>query len=44
MVADALGHLPLAVEQASAWLEQTGMQPQAYVAELSDPGHPGSWR
>ncbi|HEY2521973.1 MAG TPA: FxSxx-COOH system tetratricopeptide repeat protein [Streptosporangiaceae bacterium] len=35
MVADALGHLPLAVEQASAWLEQTGMQPQAYVAELS---------
>ena len=34
------GHLPLAVEQASAWLEQTGMQPQAYVAELSDPGHP----
>ena len=35
MVADALGHLPLAVEQASAWLEQTGMQPQAYVAELA---------
>jgi tetratricopeptide (TPR) repeat protein len=35
MVADALGNLPLAVEQASAWLEQTGMQPQAYVAELS---------
>jgi tetratricopeptide (TPR) repeat protein len=35
MVADALGHLPLAVEQASAWLEQTGMQAQAYVAELN---------
>jgi hypothetical protein len=35
MVADALGHLPLAVEQASAWLEQTGMQPQAYVAEIN---------
>ena len=35
MVADALGHLPLAIEQASAWLEQTGMQPQAYVAELN---------
>ena len=35
MVADALGNLPLAVEQASAWLEQTGMQPQAYVAELA---------
>jgi tetratricopeptide (TPR) repeat protein len=35
MVADALGHLPLAVEQASAWLEQTGMQPRAYVAELA---------
>jgi tetratricopeptide (TPR) repeat protein len=35
MVADALGNLPLAVEQASAWLEQTGMQPRAYVAELA---------
>jgi tetratricopeptide (TPR) repeat protein len=35
MVADALGHLPLAVEQASAWLEQTGMQPHAYVAEIN---------
>jgi len=34
-VADALGHLPLAVEQASAWLEQTGMTAQAYVTELS---------
>ena len=34
-VADALGHLPLAVEQASAWLEQTGMTAQAYVAELT---------
>jgi tetratricopeptide (TPR) repeat protein/CO dehydrogenase nickel-insertion accessory protein CooC1 len=35
MVADALGYLPLAVEQASAWLEQTGMEPRAYVAELA---------
>jgi cellulose biosynthesis protein BcsQ len=35
MVAEALGHLPLAVEQASAWLEQTGMQAQAYVMELA---------
>jgi tetratricopeptide (TPR) repeat protein len=35
VVADALGHLPLAIEQASAWLEQTGMQPKAYVAELN---------
>ena len=35
MVADALGNLPLAVEQASAWLEQTGMEPSAYVAELA---------
>jgi tetratricopeptide (TPR) repeat protein len=35
MVVEALGNLPLAVEQASAWLEQTGMQAQAYVAELS---------
>jgi cellulose biosynthesis protein BcsQ/tetratricopeptide (TPR) repeat protein len=34
-VADALGDLPLAIEQASAWLEQTGMPAQAYVAELS---------
>ena len=34
-VADALGHLPLAVEQASAWLEQTGMTANAYVAELT---------
>jgi cellulose biosynthesis protein BcsQ/tetratricopeptide (TPR) repeat protein len=34
-VAEALGHLPLAVEQASAWLEQTGMQARVYVAELA---------
>src|SRR5262249_50384141 len=34
-VADALGHLPLAVEQASAWLEQTGMPAQAYVEQLA---------
>jgi tetratricopeptide (TPR) repeat protein/CO dehydrogenase nickel-insertion accessory protein CooC1 len=34
-VAEALGHLPLAVEQASAWLEQTGMTAQAYVEELT---------
>ena len=34
-VADALGHLPLAVEQASAWLEQTGMSANAYVTELT---------
>jgi len=34
-VADALGHLPLAVEQASAWLEQTGMPAQVYVEELA---------
>jgi CO dehydrogenase nickel-insertion accessory protein CooC1 len=33
-VADALGHLPLAVEQASAWLEQTGMPARAYVEQL----------
>ena len=35
MVADALGHLPLAVEQASAWLEQTGMQPRPTWRELA---------
>jgi MinD-like ATPase involved in chromosome partitioning or flagellar assembly len=34
-VADALGHLPLAVEQASAWLEQTGMPARVYVEELA---------
>jgi cellulose biosynthesis protein BcsQ len=34
-LADALGHLPLAVEQASAWLEETGMSAQAYVEQLS---------
>jgi MinD-like ATPase involved in chromosome partitioning or flagellar assembly len=34
-VADALGHLPLAVEQASAWLEQTGMPAKAYVEQLA---------
>jgi CO dehydrogenase nickel-insertion accessory protein CooC1 len=34
-VADALGHLPLAVEQASAWLEQTGMPARAYVEQLA---------
>ncbi len=34
-VAEALGDLPLAVEQASAWLEQTGMPAQVYVGELT---------
>ena len=34
-VAEALGDLPLAIEQASAWLEQTGMPAQSYVEELS---------
>jgi cellulose biosynthesis protein BcsQ len=34
-VADALGHLPLAVEQASAWLEQTGMPARAYIDQLA---------
>src|SRR6266571_9418707 len=34
-VAEALGDLPLAVEQASAWLEQTGMRAQVYVGELT---------
>jgi hypothetical protein len=33
-VAEALGHLPLAVEQASAWLEQTGMPARAYIEQL----------
>src|ERR1700730_19020730 len=34
---ESLGVLPLAIEQASAWLEQTGMPAQTYVAELSTP-------
>ncbi len=34
-VADALGHLPLAVEQASAWLEETGMPAHVYVDQLA---------
>ncbi len=34
-VADALGQLPLAVEQASAWLEQTGMPARAYIEQLA---------
>jgi CO dehydrogenase nickel-insertion accessory protein CooC1 len=34
-VADALGNLPLAVEQASAWLEQTGMPARAYIEQLA---------
>jgi hypothetical protein len=34
-VADALGNLPLAVEQASAWLEQTGMPARTYVDQLT---------
>jgi len=34
-VAESLGDLPLAIEQASAWLEQTGMPARAYVEELS---------
>src|SRR3984957_18145289 len=34
-VADALGHLPLAVEQASAWLEQTGTPARVYVEQLA---------
>jgi CO dehydrogenase nickel-insertion accessory protein CooC1 len=35
-VAEALGDLPLAIVQASAWLEQTGMPARAYVEELTN--------
>jgi tetratricopeptide (TPR) repeat protein/CO dehydrogenase nickel-insertion accessory protein CooC1 len=35
IIADALGHLPLAIEQASAWLEQTGMPARAYIEQLA---------
>jgi hypothetical protein len=34
-VAEGLRHLPLAVEQASTWLKQTGMPVGAYVEQLS---------
>jgi CO dehydrogenase nickel-insertion accessory protein CooC1 len=34
-VAEALGNLPLAIEQASAWLEQTGMPARTYVEQLA---------
>jgi Tetratricopeptide repeat/TIR domain/AAA domain/NB-ARC domain len=33
-VAEVLGDLPLAIEQAGAWLEQTAMNPDEYVDEL----------
>ena len=33
-VAAALGDLPLAIEQAGAWLEQTGMQAEEYLEQL----------
>jgi tetratricopeptide (TPR) repeat protein len=35
-VADALGDLPLAVEQAAAWLAATGMPVDEYVAQIRD--------
>jgi MinD-like ATPase involved in chromosome partitioning or flagellar assembly len=35
MVAEALGDLPLAIEQAGAWLEETGTPAGAYVDQLS---------
>jgi hypothetical protein len=34
-VAAALGDLPLAIEQAGAWLEQTGMPAATYVEQLA---------
>jgi tetratricopeptide (TPR) repeat protein/CO dehydrogenase nickel-insertion accessory protein CooC1 len=34
-VAEALGDLPLAIEQASAWLEETGTPARAYVDQLA---------
>lgn len=34
LVAAALGDLPLAIEQAGAWLEQTGMQAEEYLEQL----------
>jgi tetratricopeptide (TPR) repeat protein len=47
MVAEALGDLPLAIEQAGAWLAETGMPATAYVEQLerefartAEPGQP----
>lgn len=34
-VSEALGDLPLAIEQASAWFETTGMSAESYMTELS---------
>jgi tetratricopeptide (TPR) repeat protein len=36
MVAEALGDLPLAIEQAGAWLAATGMTAAEYVEQLQD--------
>ncbi|WP_424535636.1 FxSxx-COOH system tetratricopeptide repeat protein [Sphaerisporangium viridialbum] len=33
-VAESLGDLPLAIEQAAAWLQETGMSPAEYVTQL----------
>jgi Tetratricopeptide repeat/TIR domain/NB-ARC domain/AAA domain len=35
-IAKALGDLPLAIEQAGAWLEQTGMPAATYVEQLQE--------
>ncbi|PRX68996.1 tetratricopeptide repeat protein [Nonomuraea fuscirosea] len=35
-VAEALGDLPLAIEQAGAWLQETGMDVDEYVETLND--------
>jgi tetratricopeptide (TPR) repeat protein len=37
-IADALGHLPLAIEQASAWLAETGMPAGLYLEWLATQG------
>ena len=36
VVAEVLGDLPLAIEHASAWLAETGMSADGYVARLED--------
>ncbi|MEU6709364.1 FxSxx-COOH system tetratricopeptide repeat protein [Streptomyces wuyuanensis] len=37
LVADALGDLPIAVEQAAAGIKQTGLSPRAYIELLQRP-------
>ena len=43
LVAEALGDLPLAIEQAGAWLAATGMPAAEYVAPAQGRSSPRPW-